>query len=305
MPAVGTEHLDMNVLIIGATGYLGSAIDEALDERGHRTFGVARSAAARQRLAQRGTAIVEADAARPQTLVAPMRDADAVVYAANITDADNWSVGANALRAIRKGLAGSEKTFVYISTAWVYGATGRVPAGENFPLNPPLLVLRRLEHEHLTLDMTKVGIRSLVVRPGIVYGDGGGVPSMFVQSARERGAATIVGDGTNHWATIGLADLGSLVSLAVERGLPGRAYNAVNDDHPQVHRIAEAASRGAGAGGATKVVPQEVMGLFGDCLALDQHVSAERAKTDLGWQPCGPTIIEEMERGSYIGASAA
>jgi nucleoside-diphosphate-sugar epimerase len=295
----------MNVLIIGATGYLGSAIDEALDERGHRTYGVARSEAARIRLAQRGTAIVEADAARPQSLVAPARDADAVVYCANITDADNWSVGANALRAIRKGLAGTEKTFVYISGAWVYGNTGPVPATENSPLNPPPALIRRLEHEHLTLEMTKVGIRGLIVRPGIVYGGGGGVPTMFVQSARERGAATIVGDGTNHWATIGLSDLGSLVALAVERGLPGRAYNAVNDDFPEVRRIAEAASRGAGAGGATKLVPQEIMGLFGDCLALDQFISAERAKADLHWQPEGPTIVEELERGSYLQVPAA
>jgi nucleoside-diphosphate-sugar epimerase len=295
----------VNVLIIGATGYLGSAIDEALAARGHRTFGVARSDAARQKLQARGTAVVEADLAKPQTLVASVQDADAVVYAANITDADNWSVGANALRAIRKGMAGSEKTFVYISGAWVYGTTGQTPVTENSPLNPPPLVLRRLEHEHLTMEMTKVGIRGLVIRPGIVYGRGGGIATMFVQSARERGAATVLGDGTNHWATIDVTDLGALVALAVERGLPGRAYNAVNDDRPQLRAIAEAASRGAGSGGATRSVPQEIMGLFGDCLALDQLVSSERAKADLHWKPVAPTIVEELERGSYLTASLA
>jgi nucleoside-diphosphate-sugar epimerase len=293
----------MNVLIIGATGYLGSAIDEALKARGHRTSGVARSESARRKLMARGTNVVEADAAKPQTLVAPVRDADAVVYAANITDADNWSVGANALRAIRKGLAGTEKTFVYISGAWVYGDTGSEPASENAPLNPPPFVLRRLEHEQLTMEMTKVGIRALVVRPGIVYGRGQGVPTMFVQSARERGAATIVGDGSNHWATINIADLGSMVALAVERGLPGRAYNAVNDDRPEVRKIAEAASRGAGTGGATTMVPQELMGLFGDCLALDQVISSERAREDLRWFPVASTIVEELERGSYLSAT--
>jgi len=292
----------MNVLIIGATGYIGTAIDEAVTARGHRVFGVARSQAARQKLTERGTTIVDADAAKPQTLVTPARDVDAVVYAANITDADNWSVGANALRAIRKGLAGTEKTFIYISGAWIYGETGSTPAVETSPLNPPSLALRRLEHEYLTLEMTKVGIRGIVVRPGLVYGRGGGIPAMFVQSARERGAATIIGDGSNRWATIEVAELGKLVALATERGLPGRAYNAVNDDTPQVRRIAEAASRGAGAMGATKTVPQEMMGAMGDCLALDQVVSAARAKTDLGWTPSGPTIAHDMEFGSYLRA---
>jgi nucleoside-diphosphate-sugar epimerase len=292
----------MNVLIIGATGYIGTAIDEAVTARGHRAYGVARSDAARRKLLERGTTVVEADAAKPQTLVTPARDVDAVVYAANITDADNWSVGANALRAIRKGLAGTEKTFVYISGAWVYGATGPVAATETAPLNPPPFVLRRLEHEHLTIEMSKVGIRGLVVRPGIVYGRGGGIPAMFVQSARERGAAMIVGDGKNRWATIEVSDLGNLVALALERGLPARAYNAVNDDTPQVRHIAEAASRGAGADGATKLVPQELMGAMGDCLALDQVISSERAKIDLGWSPTRPNITQDLERGSYFGA---
>jgi uncharacterized protein YbjT (DUF2867 family) len=114
----------MNVLIIGATGYVGSAVDTSLRARGHRTFGVARTEAARVKLAARGTAAVTADAAKPQTLVAPARDADVVIYAANVTDADNWSVGSNALRAIRKGLAATEKTFVNDSTAWDYRTTG-------------------------------------------------------------------------------------------------------------------------------------------------------------------------------------
>jgi nucleoside-diphosphate-sugar epimerase len=292
----------MNVLIIGATGYLGTAIDEALKARGHQTLGVARSDAARRKLTARGTVVVEADIAKPQTLVTPARDVDAAVYCANITDMDNWSTGANALRAIRKGLAGTEKTFVYISSTWVYGSTGTIAASENSPLNPPPFVLRRLEHEHLTIEMTRVGIRGLVVRPGIVYGRGAGIAAMFVQSARERGAATIVGDGSNHWATIEVTDLGSLVALAVERGLPGRAYNAVNDDTPQVRRIAEAASRGAGAEGAVKLVPQEIMGAFGDCLALDQVVLSDRAKTDLGWAPVAPAIAHDLERGSYRGS---
>jgi nucleoside-diphosphate-sugar epimerase len=294
----------MNVLIIGATGYLGTAIDEALVARGHRSFGVARSDASRRKLAQRGTVAVEADLAKPQTLVAPARDVDAVVYSASITDADNWSVGANALRAIRKGLAGTEKTFIYISGAWVYGSCGYdAPATENSPLNPPPFVLRRLEHEHLTIEMTKVGIRAIVVRPGIVYGRAGGIAAMFAQSARERGSATIVGDGANRWATIGVTDLGALVALAVERGLPGRAYNAVNDDTPQVRRIAEAASRGAGAEGSVNCLPQEMMGAFGDCLALDQIINSQRAKTDLGWAAKAPTIAHDLERGSYLEAS--
>ncbi len=289
----------MNVLIIGATGYVGTAVDEALRARGDHVTGTARSAAAQEKLTARGTTAVAADAARPQTLSDAVRAADAVVYSVAVTDADPYAVNNGALKAIRKGLAGTEKTFVYISGVWVYGATGADAADEGAPLAPPPFVAHRLGLERATLEMTKLGIRAITVRPGIVYGRGGGHTSMFVASARERGAATIVGPGTNRWATIEVGDLGDFVALALERGLPGRAYNAVNDDRFTVAEIASAASRGAGAGGATTLVPASVMGQLGECLALDQAISAARAKHDLQWSSAAPSIVATLERGAY------
>jgi hypothetical protein len=44
------------------------------------------------------------------------------------------------------------------------------------------------------------------------------------------------------------------------------------------------------------------MGQYGECLALDQVISAERAKTDLGWSPRSRSILEELEHGSYVSA---
>ncbi len=289
----------MNVLLIGATGYIGSAVDEALRARGHNTMGTARSDAAKAKLAARGTPSISADAAKPQTLVDAVRNVDAVVYCVNVTDADPFAVDNGALRAIRKGLAGTEKTFVYISGSWVYGATGDSPATEDAPLMPPAFVARRVELERATIEMTKLGVRALIIRPGIVYGRGGGIATMFVASARERGAATIVGDGRNRWATIDVGDLGDLVALALERGRPGRAYNAANDDRFTVAEIAAAASRGAGKGGETATVPARMMGHFGECLALDQAITAERARADLAWTPQAPSIIVSLEGDAY------
>lgn len=289
----------MNVLIFGATGYVGSAADEALRARGHHTSGVARSSAASDKLTLRGTAVVSGDAAKPGGLDKAIRAADAIVYAIRITDADPFAVDNGALRAIRKGLAGTEKTFVYVSDAWVYGSTGEIAAAEDAPLAPPQLVARRLDLERSTLEMTKLGVRALVVRPGIAYGRGAGLAAMFVQSARERGSATIVGDGTNHWATIEISDLGDFIARAVEVGRPGRAYNAVNDDRFRVVDIAAAASRGAGAGGKTTTVSAGMMGLLGECMALDQTISAARAKADLAWVPQAPSILADVEHGSY------
>ncbi len=292
----------MNVLLIGATGYVGTAIDEALTARGHRIIGLARSDAARATLEARGTSAIPGDLARPATLAGPARAADAVVYAARIADPDGGPLELKAIKAIGKALAGTEKTFLLLSDAWIYGSTDGEIVAEDAPLRPPPLMDRLFELERASLDLSRIGIRALNVRPGIIYGRGKGTAGMFRESARERGAATLVGEGDNRWATIDIEDLGEFIALALERGRPGRAYNAVNDDAFSMREIAEAASRGAGAGGATTSIPAEIMGQWGACLTLDQRVSAERARADLGWLPRRPSIVHELEYGSYVEA---
>lgn len=297
----------MNVLLIGATGYIGTGIDEALRARGHHTLGVARSDDAKARLAARGTESVDADLERPHSILAAARSADAVIWAAQVTDDETFRVESNALAALAAGLAQSGKAFVYCSGCWVYGDTGNAVADETFPLNPAELVARRPQLEQIVLDAAAHGVRAIVVRPGLVYGRGAGVPAMLVESARERKAATIVGDGTNHWPVVGVGDLGDLFALAAEKAAAGSIYNGTDDTAFTVREIAEAASRGAGAGGATTLMPREtaigVLGEFGDALMLDQRLTSQKARKELGWAPKAASILEDIERGSYTAAN--
>jgi len=73
--------------------------------------------------------------------------------------------------------------------------------------------------------------------------------------------------------------------------------------------VAEAASRGAGAGGKTQPWPLEearqALGAYADALVLDQQASGQRARDLLGWQPHRLGVIEELERGSYAHGGAS
>jgi nucleoside-diphosphate-sugar epimerase len=297
----------VNVLLIGATGYIGTGIDEALRARGHHTIGVARSDAAKATLDARGTASVQADLANPHSVVNAARSADAVIFAAQVTDDDTYRVESGGLAALAKALEGTGKPLVYCSGVWVYGDTGGAVADESFPLNPPELVARRPLLEGLVLAAGSRGARAIVVRPGLVYGRGRGIPAMHVESAREQKAATIVGDGQNHWAVVEVGDLGQLFALALEKAPSGSVYNGTDDSAYAVRELAEAASRGAGAGGATTVLPREtaigVLGEFGEALLLDQRVTSQKARKELGWEPKAPSILEDLEHGSYTGAT--
>jgi hypothetical protein len=41
------------------------------------------------------------------------------------------------------------------------------------------------------------------------------------------------------------------------------------------------------------------LGPLAGALLLDQQAGGDHARRDLGWQPTGPTLTEDLETGSY------
>jgi len=126
---------------------------------------------------------------------------------------------------------------------------------------------------------------------------------MFAQSARDTGATRYVGDGQNRWPFVDVDDLAQLYVLALEKAPPGSVYHGAHGASYRVHAVAEAASIGAGAKGKTQASPldeaRKTMGGFADALVLDQQVSGEKAKRELGWSPRAASVLEDLKTGSY------
>ena len=140
-------------------------------------------------------------------------------------------------------------TFIYTSGCWVQGSTDGV-ADESTPLKPARIVAWRPAHEQLALGMAKDGIRSVVVRPALVYGGAkGGLPAMFFGTALKHGAAQTIGDGSNHWPLVHVDDLAELYVRLVERAPAGSVFNASDASRFTQREVAEAASRAAGKDG--------------------------------------------------------
>jgi nucleoside-diphosphate-sugar epimerase len=170
-------------------------------------------------------------------------------------------------------------------------------------VNPTPLVAHRPAMEQEVLGYKGRGVRTIVIRPALVYGRGGSIPRMFTQSARETGATRYVGDGQNRWPFVDVDDLAQLYVLALEKAAPGSLYNAAHGPSYRVHEVAEAASIGAGAKGKTQALPLEearkTMHAFADALVLDQQISGEKAKKELGWSPRAASVLEDLKTGSY------
>lgn len=294
----------MKVFVTGATGYIGSAVCEALSKAGHKVIGLARSPESADKLAQRGIEAHRGELKDKDSLRAAARKADGVIHAASPGDATNSEADHSLLDAVLPELKGTNKPFVYTSGIWVIGDTGEKIADEDSPLDPLPLVAWRVACEQRVLGSAKDGVRGIVIRPGIVYGRGGGIPAMMIRSAKPRGEVQYVGNDENHWPVVHVEDVADLYVHALEKAAASSLFHAAEKDSVQVRDVALAASEGAGIPGKVGVWPLEearkTLGGFADALALDQRISSEKARKILGWNPRQAGIFEDLRRGSYV-----
>src|SRR5215469_5480136 len=285
----------MVIFLTGATGYIGGAVADALQNAGHSVIGLARSDEAAGRLHLRNIAVHHGDLDSTGSLATAAAAADGVIHAGTT---NNGPIDHEAVRVMLDAMAGSGKPFVYTSGIWVVGDTGGRIADESWPTRPVALVAWRADVEQLVLESAARSVRSIVIRPGVVYGRGGGIPAGFVESARETGAARHVGNGDNHWPVVDADDLADLYVRAVEKAPAATLLIAAERAH-RVKEIAAAAS----SSGRTDVWPldeaRKTLGDYADALALDQIMSSERAQTLLGWKPRSAGILEDLRCGSY------
>ncbi|KUJ65019.1 hypothetical protein ACZ90_52715 [Streptomyces albus subsp. albus] len=290
----------MKVLLIGANGYIGSAVAAHLADAGHQVVALTRTPG---RDTGRPYEERVGDLTDPGSLTqAVTPDIDAVVNLA--TPTGDRDVDAAAIDALTAPLRGTGRAFVYTSGVWVLGATGAEPVGEDAPTDPLPIVGYRPEIERQVLATAEDGVRASVVRPGIVHGAGGGIPALLVNLALGHGEPKFVGEEGTRWPMVHVDDLAELFRLAAERAEGGTVWHGVTEPAVAVRELAAAAGSAAGTTAPPAGWPLEearaALGAdFADALALDQAVSGQAARDKLGWQPRQAGAVDDLRTGSY------
>ncbi len=220
----------MRILLTGATGYIGSAVLDGLLRGGHDVTALVRDNEKAARVAARGAHPVIGNLADPESYRSSADAQDGYVHAAfdrasgrgPVIDRIALDVLLSAAKRRRTGDGnGPPSRFViYTSGVWVLGRTPD-PAGEDAPLNPISYVSWRPEHEGILLNAGSDRVRTIVVRPGVVYGGGDGLVGDLFKSA-SNGLVRVVGDGNNHWPLVYDRDLADLYVRLVASEAAGR-----------------------------------------------------------------------------------
>jgi len=286
----------MKVFITGATGYVGEAAAEAIRGAGHEVRALAHRPGAGDEIRAKGWTPVAGDLRQAAVLESAAAAADAVVHVANTNDADAAEVDGAAVAAFLRALGGSDKPFVYTSGVWVLGDTGGREVDESASTAAAAaLVAWRAEREREVLAAARRGVRPVVLRPGIVYGRGGGIPAMLVA-----GDLPLIGDGSQHWTTVHVDDLADLYLRALTAPAGGTVLHGIAGQVTMADLAGTAeAVRGEPVEPMTLEVARQRLGAFADALALDQRVSPRRTRELTGWSPGRPSILDEVRTGSY------
>jgi nucleoside-diphosphate-sugar epimerase len=284
----------MRIFLTGATGYIGSAVLDALVRAGHDVTGLVRDNNKAERVRARGGHPVVGNLGEPESFRVAAEAQDGYIHTAYdwtggppIERAGLDAILKAATRPRTAGAKAPQKRFIiYTSGVWVLGAVPE-PATEDSPINPVALVSWRPDHEQIILNAAAPTLRTIVVRPGIVYGGGHGIVGDLLKSA-SNGLVRVIGDGNNHWPLVYDRDLADLyVRLAAGEGASG-VFHANDEGDECVNDIVSAISPYLPLRPDVRHVPIEEarnkMGAFADALALDQVVRSPRARA-LGWTP--------------------
>lgn len=298
----------MNVLVIGAGGYLGSSIVERFLTGNHEVRGLVRNAAAAQRLRNLGATPINGDLTALDSLLPEILEADTVIYAAQlILEPEKETVS-----TILDALEGSGKTFIFTSGTGVLsqrtdGEWSEDTFAEDDDFIPSKYIGARRDTEDLVRLAADRGIRTMVVRPSMIWGRGG-CPMIdgLYRSATATGSVCYIGRGLNLYSNVHVDDVAELFYLAVEKGTAGALYHAVSGE-TNFRTIADAVARALGA--PTRSVNLGEAITFWDkftaliAFSVCSRSRAVRSRSELGWRPHPDRldILDDVNHPNYAG----
>lgn len=298
----------MRVFVTGASGWIGSATVDELLAAGHEVVGLARSDTSAASLDAKGAQVHRGDLDDLDSIREGAAAADAVLHLANKHDFDNPAVSSQAERAavqaIGDVLAGSGRPFLLASGVAGLAQGRPVTEDDKSPFHG--LESPRGGSENLALEYVGRGVNTVSVRYApTVHGDGDhGFIAALVAIAREKGVAGYIGDGTNRWPAVHRSDAARITRLGLEKAPAGTVLHAVSEEGVPAREIAEAIGRGLDVP-VTSIAPQDAdthFGWIGRFFAMDAPASSTRTQELLGWAPSGPSLLQDLDAGSYFHA---
>ena len=298
------------VFITGANGYIGGTIAHLLLQKGYEVTGLVRQPQLVAELETLGMKVVTGNLNDSDLITNEARLSDAVINTASVLDTFFIDTLINALR-------GTGKTLIHTSGSSILGDNAEGQRSdfiynEDVPLIPAVAKTLWVALNDHVRNTAKQGIRSMVIVPTMVYGEGLGLRKESIQLpflyqlSLEKGMGVHVESGESIWSNIHVEDLGDLYVKILENGVAGGYYFAENGE-ASFKDIAKEISRQMGKGEETlSITINEAVTYFKNAdiarfgLASNSRCSSAKAKQTLGWRPKYNSIFDAIKIESAV-----
>ena len=219
------------VAISGATGLVGTELTSLLRNAGHSVVGISRS--------ERTPETIVWDPSSGVTNPRQLESIDTIVHLAgeNIAGARWTPAVKKRIRSSRVdgtrnlvnslgGVSNRPATFVCASAIGFYGSRGDAVLSEASHAGTGYLADVCQAWEHEAMAATKLGMRVVCIRIGVVLSPKGGALAKMLTPFK-LGLGGIVGSGKQYWSWIGLNDLVRAIAFCIEQDSIQGPVNAV------------------------------------------------------------------------------
>jgi nucleoside-diphosphate-sugar epimerase len=309
----------MEIVVTGATGFLAQNLIPALQDRGHRVRALVLPSEDANWLRERGVAIHPGDVRQPETLIEPMRGADAVFhtaalmamwrpmpvhYAVHVTGTEN---------VCRAALDAGIKRLVHLSSAITYTLGRGQPIREDAPQEPlhePHAVTKAQGDKLVQRMIAEDGLPAVIIRPEAMFGPHDRINFRRLADRLRAGKGIIIGSGQNAVPFVYVTDVvqGLLLALEHPRAV-GQAYNITNDQTLTEEEFLNAIAEAVGGKAPRIRVPYRALysaAYFAELIAtvtnrepaVTRHgvqmfgshnpLSIDKARRELGYEPQVP-----------------
>jgi uncharacterized protein (TIGR01777 family) len=273
----------MKVLLTGASGFIGTRLSKRLESAGHRVLPVSRHA---------GSGYDWSD----ESLARGVRESDAVIHLAGENlFAKRWSVaqkeklGSSRTLPTKRlaALVAERKPSCFISASAVgyYGPNSEAHLDEGSPHGNDFLAGLCMDWEGATLAARSAGVRTALIRTGVVLGRGGGALSKMLPPFK-LGLGGPLGSGKQWVSWIHIDDLVSLFLFILENPKAEGAFNGTAPQPVSMKELAQSLGRALHRP-AVFPVPAPILrlalGEVADILLTGQYVEPRRA-TESGFK---------------------
>ncbi len=303
----------MNVVVTGATGFVGGALARALVGEGHAVVGLQRPSAQTAHMDDLAITWRSGDVTRPESLDAAFMDADCVVHAAGMLGQagvpekayfDLHERGTDNVLAAAAN-AGVQR-LLYVSSPGVLGPVSGMPAKETAPLAPSNPYERsKAAAEKVAHRYARSGLPLVIARPEFIYGPGYRHVLGLFRAVRD-GRFFYIGGGNNTCHPTYIADAVAGMLLCLEQGRLGEIYHvtgpapvtfrelgaaiadALGAEPPRVNLPRPLAWLGAGGLEAAGRILSKTPPLSRTGVAFfseNRRFSWEKARRELGYEP--------------------